>query len=292
LIEDPRIERYADWLDDAYVLELTDGLPLAPPDDSRVREMLASTSRDGGEVLGAVAPSLRTATVFDVAVQAVMAGADPRVFPVVIAAVEAVLDRRAIGRGFNLEGVQSTACGCAPLVIVSGDAAAFGLDCVAGTLGATRGTGAAIGRALRLVLRNIGKATPGRTDMTVMGHQGKLTYAVAEHPASPWEPLHVARGLYAAKDAVTVFACDAPHALHLADDPDPEELCRRVARTIAQPGSLNMYWGGEAAVVVTLQTARRLADAGWGRDDVCGYVYELARRSPADLDAFHPSRDP
>ena len=275
------VAAYRQWREDAT--QLGDGLPVYPALAEWVDALLAATSRDAEERLGVVAPALLPATVHAVAVQAAMAGCPPEVFDVALCAVEAMLDETptAVGPEFNLEGVQATACSCAPLVIVSGPAVTDGgFDFRRRVLASTATANAAVGRTVRLVMTNLGGARPGDTDMSVIGNPAKIGYCVAEHPASPWEPFHAARGLGRVASAVTVFACDSPHEVVLDGADGPVAVAERIAATLRQAGSLNMYWGGQALVVVNLVLARALATAGWSRADLAGCLYDSPGAHP------------
>src|SRR5262249_59114767 len=141
--------------------------------------------------LGAMPPLWRTATLEALAVNAVMAGCRPEYFPIIVSAVEAMLDP-----AFNLYGVQATTHPVAPLVIANGPhARAIGLHSGSGLFGPGFRANATIGRAVRLVLLNVGGAWPGRHDMATQGSPAKFSYAIAEREdASPWAPLHVGLG--------------------------------------------------------------------------------------------------
>src|SRR5690606_8679610 len=149
------------------------------------------------------------ATVEVVAANAAMAGALPAHMPVICAALEAMSEP-----AFNLRGVQCTTHGCWPLTIVSGpDAHALGMATAESVFsgGGSRAS-LAIGRAVRLVLWNVGGSVPGEPVKEVFGQPGRLAFAVAESVDTPWEPFHVGRGVEAAS-AVTVFACESPHSV-------------------------------------------------------------------------------
>lgn len=285
---------YSEWYSAASAAHWLDGLPVYPAEEEQVARLLNATDRAPGEVLGVVPPALATATVGAVAVQAAMAGCPPAAFPVVLAAVRAMLDETTdvVGPGFNLEGIQATACSCAPMVIVSPNAALqLGMEYRCAALASEGAVNAPIGRTVRLVMWNIGGGRPGETDMSVIGNPGKYGWSVAEHPLSPWEPLHVSRGLPRIMDAVTMFACDSPHEVALGHEiRSPLEVVTRIANTVCQAGSLNMYWGGQALIVLNLNLARAFAAEGWGRSDIAGCLYELARRTPAECNDFYDAK--
>ena len=168
----------------------TDGLPIVPPTLPRVEAMCAAASRAPSDVLGEVEPLRGEATVEKIAANAVMAGCRPEHFPVVLAAVEAMLDP-----AFNMRGVQTTDENVAPLLIVSGPIAArLGINAGFGALGPGWRANAAIGRAVRLVMLNLGGGWPGAVSLAGLGQPGRYTLCLAERADSPWPPLHVELG--------------------------------------------------------------------------------------------------
>jgi len=181
---------------------ITDGLPVVPPTPERIIRMLSATRRDPQDVVALVPPNLAPATVEKVAVNAVMAGCRPSYLPVVIAALEAVCTE-----AFNVHGVMSTTMGASPLLVVNGPIRErIGMNMKVGALGQGNRANATIGRALRLVLRNVGGAKPGGTERSTLGNPMKFTMCFAEwEERSHWEPLHVERGFARSDSVVTAF---------------------------------------------------------------------------------------
>src|SRR5436190_3899994 len=205
------------WLELAYENGWTDGPPVAPPTADRVEVMIAAGGRDPREVLGLIPPMEGKATVEKIAIQAVMAGCKPEYFPVVLTAVECMLTENATGQAFNLRGVQDTTHSVAPLVIVSGPIVKqLGFHYRENAFGGGSRANATIGRAIRLVLWNIGGARPGETDMTHVGHPGHYAFCVAENPDdvdNPWTRLNEDWGYARTESTVTVFGAEAPRNL-------------------------------------------------------------------------------
>lgn len=268
-------------LDELHAAGRTDGLPVVVPTRDRVDALLAAVPFDPADDLGRVGPSHRRATVEAVAVNAVMAGCLPGHFPVVVAAVRAVLDP-----AFDLTEVQSTTHNVAPLIVVHGpvrDLAAVSSG--TGALGPGHRANACIGRALRLVLMNVGGARPGISDMALLGHPGKFTYCLAEaEEESPFEPMHVARGLDASTSAVTVVGCEAPHSVISVPRPDlgPAGLADAILRVLsAGLGTVcanNVYAGrGNPVVVLNPGHARLLAAGGHDRASIQAALHAHAR---------------
>lgn len=181
----------------------SDGLPLVPPTPERVLRMLGGTHRDPQDVIATVPPNMGQATVEKIAINAVMAGCKPEYLPVIIAAVEAVCTDE-----FNIHGVTATTMGAAPVMIINGPIREkIGMNKGLAALGAGNRANATIGRALRLVVRNVGGATTGGVERSTLGNPMKFTMCFAEHEErSPWPALHVERGFDPEDSVVTVFA--------------------------------------------------------------------------------------
>jgi hypothetical protein len=238
----------------------SDGLPLVPPTVERVARMLCGTSRKPDEVVAVVPPDLVECTVEKVAINAVMAGCRPDYLPVVLTAVEA-----ACTDAFNIHGVLATTWFSGPLVIVNGPTArAIGMNSGVNALGQGNRANATIGRALQLVVRNIGGGRPGGVDRATLGTPGKYTFCFAEDEAgSPWEPLHVERGMQPGSSAVTLFAAEGVRGVVDQLSRAPESLARSFAaclRTVAHPKNV-IAW--DAVLVVSPEHARVFRDAGW-----------------------------
>ena len=271
-----------------------DGLPMIPATPERVAAMLAGAGRPADDLVAILPPRLGRATVERIAVNAVLAGALPEHFPVILAAVEAVAQP-----AFNLQAIQTTTHPCSPLIIVNGPIAArLGINGAGNALGQGHRANAVIGRALRLVLQNTGGARPGSEDRATQGHPGKYSYCVAENEAaSPWEPLSVERGFPAEISTVTVCASESPHNINDHGSSTPEGILTTVAGTAATVGSNNIYLGGEPLVILGPEHAATVAGGGWSKADFKRALWEraqvpLSRFDPANLARFeviHPA---
>jgi hypothetical protein len=244
-----------------------DGLPVVPPTEDRVRAMLGRF--DGARQLGVMPPLWRQATLEKVAVNAVMAGCEPRHFPIIVAATEALLDP-----AFNLYGVQATTHPVAPLVIVNGPyGRAIGLHSGSGCFGPGFRANATIGRAIRLVLLNIGGAWPGRYDMATQGSPAKFSYCIAENEAaSPWGPMMEG-------DVVTVYGGEPPHNVNDHVSTTAAGVLANITDTAVSLGS-NVGWyfsQSQLLVVFGPEHAKTVADDGLTRADVQRFVFEYAR---------------
>ena len=254
--------------------EWCDGLPIVAPTPERVRAMLGRA--DGSASLGLMPPLWRECTLRTLAVNAVMAGCLPAHFPVVVAAVEAMLDPE-----FNLYGVQATTHPVAPLVIAGGPhARAIGLHGGSGCFGPGFHANATIGRAVRLILMNVGGGWPGRHDMATQGSPAKFAYAVTEHTEqSPWAPLHVGLGFDPDASVVTVYGGEGPHNVNDHVSTTAAGILNNVADVAVSLGS-NVGWyfrQSQLLVVLGPEHAATIAADGFTKADVQRFVFEHAR---------------
>lgn len=181
----------------------SDGLPLVPPTPERVMRMLGGTHRDPQDVIATVPPNMGVATVEKIAINAVMAGCKPEYLPVIIAGVQAICTDE-----FNIHGVTATTMGAAPVMVINGPIRhKIGMNMKLGALGAGNRANATIGRAVRLVVRNVGGASTGGVERSTLGNPMKFTMCFAEYEErTPWPALHVERGFDPGDSVVTVFA--------------------------------------------------------------------------------------
>ena len=193
----------------------SDGLPVVPPTPERVLRMLDGTHRDAQDIVAVVPPNLVEVTVEKVAINAVMAGCKPEYLPVVLTALEAACTDE-----YNIHGVMATTMGASPVVIVNGPIRKqLGMNMELGALGQGNRANATIGRALRLVLRNIGGAVPGGTERSTLGNASKFTQCFAEwEERNPWGPLHVERGFAPEDSVVTLFTMSSGPTLIVDQD--------------------------------------------------------------------------
>jgi hypothetical protein len=250
----------------------SDGLPLVPPTEERVLRMLDGTSRDPQEVLGLVPPDLAPATVEKIAVNAVMAGCKPEYLPVVLAAVEAVLEEE-----FAMHGVLATTMFVGPVVVVNGPVRRrIGMNAKGNALGQGNRANAAIGRALQLVIRNIGGGRPQEVDRATLGNPGKYTYCFAEdEEGSSWEPLSVERGVPPGRPAVTVFAGYGLQGIVDHKSRDPESLARSFAGSLRALSNIKLAPSCDAMLVVSSEHHRTFRNAGWPKARLYEELYRL-----------------
>ncbi len=260
---------------------VTDGLPVVPPTRERVERMLRGTARPRETLIGELPPNYGRLTVEKIAVNAVMAGCRPEYLPVLVAAAECACDP-----AFNLHGVATSTHFSAPLILVNGPIRGrLGLNCSFGVFGPGYRANATIGRALRLMMINVGGARPGELSMSTFGHPGRYTYCIGEHEeASPWPPYHVDLGFAPDTSTVTLFAGEAPHGI--------SDHASRTARALA--GSLGWsmvgLWNSKhfplyapTMLVVGPEHARTLAGDGWSKADLRRHLHAIVRRPYREL---------
>ncbi len=256
-----------------------DGLPIVPPTAERVEKMLRGTRRDPLEVISAIAPAFGAATVERIAINAVMAGCRPEYLPVLLAATEAIAAPK-----FNLQGIQSTTNPVTVWLILNGPLVKqLGVNSGGNCLGPGAWANATLGRAMRLILQNIGGGLPGEMDRATHGQPAKYTFCCAENEeASPWEPLHVERGF--AKDASTVTVAGASGTWNMnTHAKDAGDLLRVIADTMTFPCGSDFTFGGSPTLVVGPEHAQVLKRDGLGKADVKRRLWELARLSASRL---------
>ena len=268
-----------DELEDMFDRGWSDGLPVVPPTVERVDAMLGG--RDPARMLGEMAPAMASVTLRRVAACAVLAGCRPEYFPVVVAAVEAVLEP-----AFNVGGQAVTTQPCGQVIVVNGPVRdAIGLNGSVGALGPGWRPNMTIGRALRLVVSLTGGGFPGRLDRSTLGNPGKVAMCFAEdEEVSPWEPLHASRGFAADASVVTVVGADAPLSISDHRSTGPLELVRVLGDAAAATWSPN-WWplGGVSLFVICPEHARSFAEWGWSKERVREEMFSAVQRPAGSL---------
>lgn len=256
----------------------TDGLPVVPPTPERVLRMLRGTTRDPAEVVAVVPPDLIECTVEKVAVNSVMAGCLPEYLPVVLAALEA-----ASADEFALHGLLATTYFAGPVVVVNGPIATrIGMNSGVNALGQGNRANGTIGRALQLVVRNVGGGRPGGVDRATMGNPGKYTFCFAEREdGSPFAPLSADRGVPG--DAVTVFAGSGVQPVVDQLSRDPESLARTFAACLRVNAHPKLPMGFDAMLVVSPEHGRVFREAGWDRARLLAELDQLLTVPGAEL---------
>jgi hypothetical protein len=261
-----------DIMEQYFASGWTDSLPIVPPTEALVDRMMAASGRDPMAVVGVVPPRHGVATIEAIATNAVMAGCRPEYMPVVVAAVEALLDEP-----FDVQGLQATSDPAAPLVIVSGPVVQqVGINHGIGLFGHGSWANATIGRALRLVLVNVGGGHPDAGDKSTLGSPAKYSYCIGVDVDSPWTPVHTAFGFTPEDSCVTVYAADAPRGNNPAGSGSMEFTLWILADSMSNRNH-NILHGGHAVVVISPLIAHRLSEEGWTKPEVKFYLYERAR---------------
>jgi hypothetical protein len=248
----------------------TDGLPVVPPTEERVLRMLTGTTRDPGDIVATVPPDLVEVTVEKVAIAAVMAGCLPEYLPWVLTAVEAVCNDE-----FNMHGVLATTMPVSPVIVCSGPGTrAIGMNSGVNALGQGNRANSTIGRALQLVVRNVGGGRPGEVDRATHGNPGKVSFCFAENDVeSPFGTLAASRGVPEGVDALTVFAGEGPRCSVDQLSREPESLAASLAvnlRTVHHPKLVLAF---DALVVLGPEHARVFAEAGWDRQRILDEIH-------------------
>ena len=263
---------YEDDIEACFERDWSDGLPVVPPTPVRVLRMLKGTTRDPQDVLGPMPPDYQPCTVEKVAINAVMAGCKPEYMPVLLAAVEAVLDD-----AFCLHGVIATTMYIGPIAMVNGPARRqLGMNSGVNALGQGNRANSTIGRALQLTIRNVGGGKPGGIDRATLGNPGKLGFCFAEdEEGMSWEPLSVERGVAPGKSAVTVFAGYGVQGIVDQNSRTPESLARSFAACLKSVFHPKSFPGPDVFVVCSPEHHRVFRDAGWSKARLREELLEL-----------------
>jgi hypothetical protein len=252
----------------------TDGLPVVIPTAEKVAAMVAACGRDAAEPIGPFPPRWRRATIEKVAINAVMAGCRPEYFPVVLAALDAALDNDC-----QLYGIQTATNTTAPLFIVNGPIVKeIDINARGNVFGQGARANATIGRAVQLVLRNIGGDLPGETDMSTHGQAGKFGACIAEaEDESPWSPFHVDIGFAAADSTVTVIGASAPQNIFTYGCETGQDILEHFIGAALGLGHNNIIFPTGPLFVVSPEHAATMARDGIGKKDIQNALFERAR---------------
>ena len=261
-----------------YTNGWTDGLPVVPPTAERIRAMLEAAGLEPQQQIAFIENRQVSVTAEKVAINAVMAGCKADYMPVIVATVEALADPL-----YGYHGPATSTGGSAVFMVVNGPIARE-LDINSGDnlFGPGWRANATIGRAVRLIMRNVIGTLPGELDRSSLGHAGKYTYCIAENEAeSPWPALHTTRGFRADQNAVTIFAAYAPHQYSNRLSATPEGVLTtacahmRISAGTARQPQYAMVFAGEHMAI--------MKKAGWSREDVQNYCFEHSQSTVAEL---------
>ncbi|MFO1079381.1 MAG: hypothetical protein U1E23_01960 [Reyranellaceae bacterium] len=272
-------------IDFCYDQGWTDGLPVVPPEVGRVKAMLAADDRPPDTVICKHPATGLDLSLHAAAVNAVMAGCLPDYFPVVVAAFEA-MDRPE----FNFHGSTASTGGSAPLLIVSGPYGdEIGMNADVNLFGPGNRANATIGRATRLILRNVFQMLPGISDKSTQGNPGKYTFCIAERSrGNPWPLLCEAQGYAKGTSSVTAYAGGGFCNVENHGGNTPEQVLGSVADAMANYGCITL---GQSVVILAPEHMRIVADAGWSREKAQDYLFAQARRSVDGMKSVGKYRD-
>lgn len=252
----------------------TDGLPVVPPTPERVIRMLGGTSRDPQDIVATIPPNLAPATVEKIAINAVMAGCKAEYLPVVIATIEAMCTDE-----FNCHGVFATTMGATPIMILNGPVRhELGLNMRLSALGQGTRANAAIGRAVRLAVRNIGGAKPGGTERSTLGNPMKFTMCFPEwEERSPWEPLHVERGFEEDDSVVSIFAMSSgPAQVVDQTSRSAKGLVGSFALSMRAMQHVKAHRAGDTILVISPEHVDTIQRDGWMKADIRHRIQEAS----------------
>ncbi len=259
----------------------SDGLPVIPPTPERVLKMLDATTRNAQDIVAVMPPNMAPVSVEKIAINCVLAGCKPDYLPVVIAAVEAVCTD-----DFNIHGVMATTMGATPVMVVNGPIRErIGMNMGLGVLGQGNRANATIGRALRLVIRNVGGAVPGGTERSTFGNPMKFTMCFPEwEEKSCWDALHVDRGFNAEDSTVTVFAMSGGPNLIIDET---STLASDLATTIgaATTTTLNAkaYGFSNCLIVVSPEHAATFNSDSLSKPQLRQLIHRASEKTVAEL---------
>lgn len=248
-----------------------DALPVIPPTEERVAAMLKGMNLPPQTIVARVPPMYGEATVEKIAANAVMAGCKPEMMRVLIPLVRAVCDEK-----FNAHGVQATTHFAAPLVLINGPVRnELGFWSKQNVFSNVARANSSLGRALQLILLNIGGGRPDGIDMSAQGNAGKFSQCIAENEEeNPWEPFHVDRGFQRDESTVTLFAAEPPRGVSEHKAQRGDVLLRAICSTLATVWSYRLCMNNEAMVVLCPEHARTLQRDGFTKQSVRQFLFE------------------
>jgi hypothetical protein len=273
-------EDAAHLIEQYYARGWTDGLPVVPPTEGSVGDMLAAGGYRGGEVIGEIPDRNAQVTADKVAINAVLAGCRPEYMPVVAAAVKGLCHP-----DYHYHSPATSTGSAFGVLIVNGPIGPkLGLNATDNVFGPGNRANATIGRAVRLLMMNALDTKPRELDRSTMGHPGKYTCCIAENEAeSPWEPLHVERGFTREQSAVTVFAAEAHIQVYNQLSRDPEQLCMTMADAMSNLGTIGIMGQSQQAIVWAGEHVETFRRAGWTRAQVKQALFNHARRTHEEI---------
>ena len=258
----------------------SDGLPLVPPTPLRVTRMLSSTDRFADEIVGSVPPDNRPCTIEKIAINAVMAGCKPDYLQVVIAALRAALKDE-----FCMHGLLCTTYFSTPVMIVNGPITKqIGMNSGVNALGQGNRANATIGRALQLIVRNVGGGIPGGIDRATLGNPGKYTFCFCEDESdAEWPSLSMDRGYTREDSVVNLFAGSGVQPFVDQQSRQPESLVKNLANSLRSVANTRSFGMADAIIVISPEHRRVLREGGWTKPNLKQALYDELKTPGADI---------
>jgi hypothetical protein len=262
-----------------YANNWGDGLPIISPTQPRIDKMLGHLLPIKNKIVTNLPPGYGDATIELIAVNAVMAGCKPKDLPILIAATDAMADPQ-----FNLSALQPSTNPVAIWVIVSGAISSenrfnMSINC----LGEGNQANATIGRAIRLILRNLGGALPGEMDRSTHGQPGRYSFCCMENAEkTPWGSFHIARGFNVHQTSVTVVAIEGTMNMN-SHSKDPDELIQVFAKTMIHPPSNEYTHGGEPWLIIGPEHAEILVYKGYSKLQIQEKLWHLSKMKGLEM---------
>ena len=258
----------------------SDGLPLVPPTPLRVTRMLSSTDRSANEIVGSVPPDNRPCTIEKIAINAVMAGCKPDYLQVVIAALRAALKDE-----FCMHGLLCTTYFSTPVMIVNGPITKqIGMNSGVNALGQGNRANATIGRALQLIVRNVGGGIPGGIDRATLGNPGKYTFCFCEDESdAEWPSLSMDRGYTREDSVVNLFAGSGVQPFVDQQSRQPESLAKNLANSLRSVANTRSFGMADAIIVISPEHRRVLREGGWTKPNLKQALYDELKTPGADI---------
>ncbi len=258
----------------------SDGLPLVPPTPLRVTRMLSSTDRSANEIVGSVPPDNRPCTIEKIAINAVMAGCKPDYLQVVIAALKAALKDE-----FCMHGLLCTTYFSTPVMIVNGPITKqIGMNSGVNALGQGNRANATIGRALQLIVRNVGGGIPGGIDRATLGNPGKYTFCFCEDESdAEWPSLSMDRGYTREDSVVNLFAGSGVQPFVDQQSRQPESLAKNLANSLRSVANTRSFGMADAIIVISPEHRRVLRECGWTKPNLKQALYDELKTPGADI---------
>ncbi len=269
-----------DEIESCYERGWSDGLPVVPPSTVRVIRMLRGTDRSPSEIIGNIPPDNVPCSIEKVAINAVLAGCKAEYFPVVLASVEAALQDK-----FCMHGLLCTTYFSGPVMIVNGPVIKqIGLNSGINALGQGTRANATIGRALQLLIRNVGGGKPGGIDRAVMGSPGKYTFCFAEDESDEnWNTLAQDRGFNRGDSVISLFAGEGLQPIVDQKSREPDSLAKNMAASLRAVVNTKLYGAADAVLVVCPEHRRVFRNAGWKKEDLKTALYDNLMSSGSDI---------